>query len=282
VKTLVEMSAYPDTYTGLLPPWPSAPHIAWGYGKLNVSKAVEEAMKLPFILDITQSPASPEYDDIVTVTLNISSADYVIFDWTCNNWTSLIHRNMTFSSGLYSISIPAQQYGIQVEYRIFPIKLASIGNPIRTGTYTVDDTVAPTFGAIASNGTERVTPDTYVEVVASVSDAFNASGMGQVAIEFTVDNWTSVNLVPMSFNGSHYVGYVPPAPAPPDLDLEYRVAAYDLAGNRAQSSEYTYTVTTNTATGFTFPPLDTTTLIMIGAAAVVVILLLVCIARRRK
>jgi subtilisin family serine protease len=279
VKYLIEATAYPDTYTGLLAPWPSPASIAWGYGKLNVSQALVEAAKLPIIWDVSESPSSPNYDDAVTITANISTANFVLIDFTFDDWLNTTIRNMTLSGGLYTFSMPAQRYGIEVEYRIFPVKPTAIGNPMHQGSYIIDDTIAPTFEAITNNGTSIVSPDTYVEVVAVVSDAVNASGMGQVVIEFTVDNWVSVNPVPMAFNGSHYVGYVPPGPAPPDLELKYRLAAYDLAGNRAQSSEYSYTISTNTATGF---PLDTTTLIIIGAAAVVVILLLVCILKRKK
>ncbi|MBA7578475.1 hypothetical protein ES708_20340 [subsurface metagenome] len=49
VKDLIEASAYTDAFTPVITPYPAPANPIWGYGKLNISKAVEEAMKLPII-----------------------------------------------------------------------------------------------------------------------------------------------------------------------------------------------------------------------------------------
>ena len=82
VKDIIESTAYTDTWTPAISPPPSPAHPAWGYGKLNVSKAIEATMNIPVIWDIQQNPTSPDYNETVTVTANISNADFVMFDWT--------------------------------------------------------------------------------------------------------------------------------------------------------------------------------------------------------
>ncbi|MFW9847534.1 MAG: S8 family serine peptidase [Candidatus Thorarchaeota archaeon] len=310
VKDLIGASAYTDAYTPAISPPPGPAHPAWGYGKLNVSKAVEEAMKLPLIWNTQQSPTAPQYYETVTVTTNISNADFVSFEWTFDYWNNITTTNMTLSSGLYTTTIPAHAYGVTIDYRIMPVNTSAIGGPLTRGSYQVADTIAPVINSFTHNATSQVIDPSYIEVVVGASEPTNASGVANAVIEFSSDNFVTINTASMTFNGSHWVGYVPPNPPP--MQVKFRVRVSDLAGNTAISSDFTYdsvfptttttttttstsTTTTGTSTTDTTTSTGTTTgptggitdfiqenlYIIIAVGVVLALILLVIICRRR-
>ncbi|MBN2229981.1 MAG: S8 family serine peptidase [Candidatus Thorarchaeota archaeon] len=261
VKDIIEGTAYNDAFTGSIPPPPGVASTAWGYGKLNISKAIEETREIPVIWETTEAPMPPEYNETFVVTANITNADFVIFDWTHDDWSSLTHTNMTLSSGIYSASIPSHAYSTNIKYRIMPVNISAKGNPIVGGEYIVTDTIAPTIISFWNNATATVIDPTFVDVAIQASEPTNASGIWGVDIEFSVDNWINTNLIAMTFNGTHWIGTITPIPAP--LTVKFRVAVYDYAMNRAVTSEVAYTVnpasTTTTTTTTTTSTTDTST-----------------------
>ncbi|TFH03544.1 MAG: hypothetical protein E4H14_16575, partial [Candidatus Thorarchaeota archaeon] len=248
-KDIIEASAYKDTYTGALPSYPAIGSPMWGYGKLNVCAAIEKTSYIPYVHEVSLDPESPEYSDIVSVTLNITNANTVTFDWSYNNWTTGHYSTLTMSGGLYNTTIPAHQYSQQIWYRIDPVNSSAISNPTIFGTYVVGDTVAPTISSFVHNATSAATDSTSVEVIIQATEATNASGIFAVVIEFTVNNWVIVNYIPMTSNGTHYIGYIFPHPVP--LQVQFRVVVYDNAGNAATTSQYTYAVVSTTTTATT-------------------------------
>jgi len=257
VKDLIESTAYTDANTPAITPWPAPANPIWGYGKLNISMAVEATMNLPIIWDSQHSPSSPEYVDSVTVSANVSNADDVKFQWTNCSGAAWEVFNMTLSSGLYTASIPLHKYGFQIDYKIIPMNNSAVGGPVDGGNYQVSDSVDPIISTFVHNATATVVDPTYVEVIVSVSEPVNASGIWAVDIEFTADNWANTNYVTMVSNGTHYIGMVPPSPHP--LQVKFRVVAYDYAGNTATSAEVTYDVIAPTTTTTTGTTTDTTT-----------------------
>lgn len=306
IKNIIETSAYTDGFTGSISPPPATANPTWGFGKLNVSEALEEARKLPIIWNTQLTPTAPEYADVVTVTANVTSADFVKFQWTNCSGAAWRVFNMTLSSGLYTATIPIHKYGFQIDYQIMPINNSAIGGPVKGGSYQIADTVDPSIYTFVHNATATVVDPTFVEVIVSVGEPVNASGIWAVDLEFTLDNWGITNYITMVSNGTHYIGIISPAPAP--FQVKFRVVAYDYAGNTATSSEVVYdivAVTTTTTTTSTTTETTTTTgtstvttttgltgiqlpefiqenlYLIIAVGAVIAILVIIVICRRR-
>jgi subtilisin family serine protease len=317
IKDIVEKTAWTDGYTPSPNPYPGDGHLLWGYGKLNISQAIIEATTIPNIVESSQNPGNPEYTDTVVLASNVSCADFVVLHWSHNNWSTIHVLNMTHSGNnwsaaimpdltitgaSYTASIPAHQYNQSIWYEIIPINGSSIGQPTLAGFYQVDDSVNPVIHSVDSNATATVLSSQYVEVKANVSEAFNASGISNIAIEFTTDNWVSSNVIPMTLSGGLYVGVI--APNPGGLVVKYRVNVMDAAGNQVQSSELSYstedatttTTTTDTSTTTTTDttPTDTTSptsrildflrenMVLVAVVGVALVILILCFIARRR
>lgn len=291
-KDLIEASAYQDGYTPPLVSYPAfdGTTSVWGYGKLNVCAAIEEVSYIPVIEELTMTPEHPEYDDTVTVNVKVSNVNAVFFDWSTDDFNHSHVTVLSLSGGYYSGTIPGFKYGQQVWYRINPINTSAIINPTIEDTYTVDDTIAPVISSFTHNATEYALDPSWIDVAVDVSEPMNASGLWSVVIHFTVDNWASTNYVPMTFNGTHYVGTILPNPYP--LVVQFKVVVYDNALNSVSTAEITYTVvtviptitttgTTNGTTGIT-DWLQDNLIVVAAAGAVVFLLLIVIVSRRRK
>lgn len=277
-KDIIEVSAYQDGFTGPLPIYPTPGSSIWGYGKLNVCAAIEHVRDLPYVHELTVSPANPEYADTVTITLNISSVDYVNFDWSIDNWTTGHFTALILSGGLYTATIPAQRYGVQVDYRIMPVNTSAVANPVIQRSYVVGDTVTPVIDSYVHNATAYALDSTSVLVAVQASEPVNASGIAVAVLQFTFDNWANMNQIPMTNNGTHFVGQVPPAPVP--MEVKFRVVVYDNAGNSATTSEFTYNVVTSLPNGTNW--LQENLYLVIGTVAVVALVVIVVAYRKRK
>ncbi len=316
MKDIIEASAYQDIYTGNLARYPAIQNsTVWGYGKLNACAAVEEVMQYPVINDLLHSPSSPEYNDTVTVTANVSNADYVGIHWTTNNWTTGYDANMTFTNGLYVFDIPEYPYGTRVDYKITPVNTSALMNPEQSSWYTVGDMTPPIIDLFAHNASSSVFDNTSVHVSVLVSEPPGSSGIDSVVLEVSVDNWVTLTTTVMVSNGTHYEGTIQPHTYP--ATVTFRVAVNDSAGNSKASSEVTYTIeesgstttTTTSTTTTTTTTTDTSTtttsdtdttgpgsttptigitdwirenmLVMLGAAFAVFIIVLIMVVRRR-
>jgi hypothetical protein len=290
-KSIIEASAYTDGYTGSLTPYPGTANNAWGYGKLNVSRAVLEARNVPLIHDIDQNPQSPQYFDSVTVSANISNCDYVAFSWTDDNWGSQTLVNMTLSGGIYSTSLPVRSYGYDIHYLIMSVNTSAISSLNLPFSYAVDDRIVPVLSSILSNATASIYDGEYVMVQVNASEPLNASGLVSVHLEVTFDNWIHTNIFSMTNSSGQFTGFIMPAPV--GLIVKYHVRAIDFAGNAAVSADSSYTVQPPTSGVTTTGPgaLPTTTtgvipyilsnpFLIIGGA--IIFVLIVCIIMRHR
>ncbi|MDH4213512.1 MAG: S8 family serine peptidase [Candidatus Thorarchaeota archaeon] len=278
-KYIIEASAYTDAYTGAISPFPAIGNNAWGYGKLNVSRAILETKKIPIIHEINQNPVSPQYIDAVTVTANISNADYISFQWTDDDWQSLTLVNMTLSGGIYSTTVAAHSYGTQIDYVIISTNNSAIASLNLGFSYLVDDRISPIISLVEHNATAAVYEGSYVIVTATASEPPNASGLASVIIEFSLDNWASVNTMFTTYLSGVHTGFIPPAPV--DMTVKYRVKATDFAGNIAVSAEGSYTVQApaSEATDIIAFLIDNLPIVI---GSVIVLLLIVYILMRRR
>ncbi|TFF94645.1 hypothetical protein EU546_04645, partial [Candidatus Thorarchaeota archaeon] len=287
VKDLIEASAYNDVYTGALPVYPALGTANWGYGKLNACAALEEVSKLPVVHEVTVDPQTPEYTDIVTISMNVTGAGSVHFDWSFNNWSSGHPSTLNLSAGLYSATIPAHGYGVRIDYIFWPVNPSAVVNPNVPGSYVVDDTVGPSIDSFYHNATAYAVDPTWVEVAVQATEPVNASGIAGADIEFSVDNWASTNYVALSWNGTHFTGHVPPSPAP--LTMKFRVVVHDYAMNSASTAEVSYnivtalpTTTTSTTGGTTSGNWLQDNLYLIAAGAAVLVLIIIVMACRKR
>lgn len=277
VKNIIEATAYPDAYTGAITPYPGfdAWTSVWGYGKLNVCAAVEQVAYIPVIQEVSLTPENPEYDDAVSVSMKIINANSVFFDWSVDDFNHSHVSLLSLSSGYYTASIPTFGYGQKVWYRINPINSSAIANPTIEETYIVGDTVAPIISSFMHNATAQIYDTTFISVSVEVSDAVNASGMFSVVLEYTVDDWGTTNYLPMTPNGTHYNGIIPPNPV--QLEVKFQVVAYDNAMNSATTTEVTSTVVEPGIGGL----IGDNLYLIIGIAGVIFVLLIIVIIRRR-
>jgi hypothetical protein len=248
----------------------------WGYGKLNVCAAVEEVWNLPVVQELSVSPENPEYDETVTLSMKVINVNQVFFDWSIDNFNTSHVTLLSLSGGYYTETIPAFPYGQQVWYRFMPINTSAITNPVIQGTYTVDDTVAPVISSFIHNATTYVLDPSYIDVAVEVSEAVNASGIFSVVLEFTVDDWASTNYIPLTFDGTNYVGVIAPNPAP--MQVKFRVVAYDNAMNSAVTDEVTYNVVTELPGSW----ISDNLLLIAGVAVAVIVLFVILVMIRRR
>lgn len=286
-KDLIEASTYTDAYTGALPVYPAPASVAWGYGKLNACAALEEVAKLPYVHDLVVTPENPEYADMVTLSMNVTGATSVHFDWSSNNWTTGHPSILTLSGGLYTTTIPAHKYADRIDYLFWPVNPGAVINPNVLQSYVVGDTVAPTIDSFHHNATSTAVDPTWVEVAVQASEPLNASGVSSAALEFSLDNWVSTNYIALVWNGTHFAGHVPPAPAP--MTMKFRIVVYDYAMNSASTADVSYDIVTAYPTTTTGTTSGTTTgnwlqdnmhLVIAAGAAVLVLIVVAC--RRRK
>ncbi|MBN2228738.1 MAG: S8 family serine peptidase [Candidatus Thorarchaeota archaeon] len=285
-KFIIEASAYTDGYTGILTPWPGAANTNWGFGKLNISRAIEETRKLPRINDIDRTPDSPQYSDSVSITANITNTDFVEIWWTNSSWSSQSQLNMTLSGGIYSSTIPTHSFGTDIDYIIKARNASAITSLDFSYSYVVDDRVIPILTGVTNNMTTIVYDNMFVEVNASVSEPSGASGLASVVLEVSFDNWVTVNTITMTGSAGQYTGTISPVPV--GLTARFHVKATDNAGNVAQSSDYffvtqgqsTTTTTTTTSRGLVDLILDNLT-VVIGATVGLLLILMILLRRRR-
>ncbi|MHA1930610.1 MAG: S8 family serine peptidase [Candidatus Thorarchaeota archaeon] len=259
VKDIIESTAWTDLITGPLVPPPSPSNIIWGYGKLNVSAAIELTKEIPIMYEVSTNPSLPEYSGSVIVTVNVSIADHVDMLWTNDGGATASLVSMTYSGsgGVYTTTIPNHQYGLLIEYNVTPVNTASIYDPTFCYSYSVDDFTDPLIGSVTSNVTTTVDGSvySYVQVNATVSEETNSSGIDDVYLWTTTDDWDTYIGYQMILVGGVYVAESPVGFG----DMKYHIVAYDNAGNMAVSSDVSYTVTGVDPTGTDTTGTDTST-----------------------
>jgi PKD repeat protein len=144
---------------------------------------------------------------------------------------------MNIINGLYVAEIPPQPYNSAVNYKIYAYDWASNLAISKTYSYVVIDPYPPIISYVdrvpaSPNYNENVT------VFANVTEPPEASGVKNVTLWYKTDSeeWQPVAMTLDKL----YTGIIPAFPY--GTVVQYRVRAFDYAGNLATSGVYSYTV----------------------------------------
>lgn len=101
----------------------------------------------PVISYIERVPASPDYNESVSVFVNVTEPSFasgvkeVIL--TYNNGTAWMNVTMSFEDGLYVATIPELPYGTVVQYTVYAFDVAGNWAVMDVYSYTVEDPFMP-------------------------------------------------------------------------------------------------------------------------------------------
>jgi hypothetical protein len=194
----------------------------------------------PTIHTVTQSVLSPNYDDDVTVTANVTDNVEVANVTLSYKLSSQWHNTtMALAGGLYNAVIPAQPYNTTVEYRICANDTSGNWVASDTFTYSVTDTVAPAVSSARIPDQPR--SNQTVKITANATEPADASDVQSVWFTYRV-NGGNESLVNMTYSQTSGIweGILPGQPA--HAVVEYQCSAQDNAGNRNVTAIYGYTV----------------------------------------
>jgi hypothetical protein len=194
------------------------------------------------IQNVSRNPDKPSYDQNVNITatrLEDVQIDEVILNFTCNSaWNTI---NMTKLDNKWNATIPPQEYGILVRYKIRARTVYGDWVVSANFSYTVTDKVPPEIHDVKRTPAEAPYPNQTVTITANVSEPKKASRVDRVHLHHRVDNsseW-SANMTYDATSG-RWNATIPRYPA--GANVTYRVQAFDIAGNNNYSRWYWYIV----------------------------------------
>jgi subtilisin family serine protease len=249
-KQIIESAAYNDTNVG------SAPNTRWGYGKLNVCAAVEEAQRLPIVKSVSVEPATPMYYQGMNVSARVSHADSVDIVYSNDTWSSNVTLTVNHVGGWYNATVPMHPYLTQVDVKVIATNSSGMASIVIARSCTVGDDLPPTILNVHRNVTTVYATD-VVEVRANVSEPALASGIASVLLEYSTDNWSTYNLLTMNPDSGLRVAVLPVFGA--GTNVSYRVWSVDSASNSIYSSSDWYVVQASTTTTTTTTTTTSTT-----------------------
>jgi hypothetical protein len=231
----------------------------------------------PEIMDVTQTPEDPEYNDTVTVVATVVdygsgvkfvkiAGRYRLAGGDFSNW---IHQNMTYQgSNQYNFSLPTNPYNTEVEYYIWCRDYANQNATSAVNyTYTTDDSYSPEFVDFRREPNQPNRNESVI-IGCTVNDP---SGIHEVILTYSIDNGSTWIDFDMTRSGLHWVGEIPGQEG--SANVSYRIRAQDNAGNWGVSQILAYSV----------PPVPNTTQpILIGLASLVVIIILIRVMKVRS
>ncbi|MHA2024783.1 MAG: S8 family serine peptidase [Candidatus Thorarchaeota archaeon] len=239
IGDIIRSTARQDGFTG------SVPNSIWGYGKLNVSAAVIDALDVtpPVIHSVWRDIQYVEYDDTVTIVANVSEGSYpidVFLRVGINDSERLEYRMMTLDiNGNYTYSLGTFTYESEVYYSIYVND--TVGSLIESTaiSFLINDFTAPSFSNLGINPQPAGIGAT-VSLTIEVFEQVNASGLAGVFFNYTLDSWFSQVSVEMIDVGSFYSGNIPGQSY--NTTVGYVYYAVDNAGNLDSTSMFNYSI----------------------------------------
>lgn len=199
----------------------------------------------PSVSDVRRTPKDPGYDETVNLTAKVtepvsaSGVKTVILGYYFDG-SEWINVTMTSGSDWYNATIPEMPYGTLVQYMVYAFDNAGNFRMTDVQSYVVTDRTAPEIGIInwspeEPNATEEVNVDV------SVSEPAYASGVKNVTLWFSADGgeWTFAE---MTLKDGNWAVNIPGFSD--GVNVEFKVEAYDNAGNAATTDVESYVVKT--------------------------------------
>jgi len=217
----------------------------------------------PVIAEVWIEPETPAYNETVSVMANVtdegSGVKTVILSYSMSmiEWVNV---TMDLVEELYVGQIPAFPYDTTVYYKVYAYDEAE--NPATAGpyTYTVIDPYPPVIG-VPTLDPEEPFADEDVEVIVSVSEPVDASGIKNVTLWYRIDSdWQSIEMTATTL--LDWMATISGQSA--GVNVTFYIESYDNAGNSEKTSTYGYTVKTpppglHPVAKFTYSPLTTPT-----------------------
>jgi len=202
----------------------------------------------PRILGVNHFPVSPNYDENVTVSANVTdpNLDTVLLSYTFNStWHNI---SMIETSDSFRAPIVAQPYNTTVQYRIYANDTEGNWTKSAIYSYVVNDYVAPDIDAEWNpTNPPPLTPSSVprqgeeVAVTASMLEPIGASRVIEAELRYRVNGWAWRNTT-MQYNetNSLWTNIIPGHAG--NSTIEFYITAQDEAGNTGTSTIYIYQV----------------------------------------
>jgi hypothetical protein len=205
----------------------------------NIQLEVTAEVEPPQIASVLRLPENPAYNDSVTVLALVTDVGSGVRGVVLSYFNGTVWANatMTLKEGLYSASIPAFAYSTVVKYRVDALDWAGNRATSDLDSYTVSDPYAPVIGDPSWTPEE---PDANVDITvnAIVAEPTGSSGVRNVTLLFknkTLD-WTAV---PMTLANEAWTAKLSNQQ---DTLIDFKITAYDNAGNLAETKLYQFQV----------------------------------------
>jgi parallel beta-helix repeat protein len=212
-----------------------------GGGNIDNYPLVSPVNPEPFIYNVQITPASPNYDEDVTVSaIIIGDKDvdqaYVSYRWGQTSYD----LPMTRFGDYFTATLPAHPYGVTVEFEIFANDTEGMWAVSEFYSYTVIDNVNPQIDVL-QNPTQAHAGEP-VKISAQIIEPVGASGVkAPVFFSYRANGepWWNTTMIFNEITGF----YERTVPAQPEgTTVEYFIKAIDEAGNVNITTVYSYTV----------------------------------------
>ncbi|MBX5328166.1 MAG: Ig-like domain repeat protein [Candidatus Bathyarchaeota archaeon] len=194
----------------------------------------------PVIHGVFYYPETPEYDDYVGVVAYVTDSKSGVANVTLNYSTDLgenLNLTMNKTDGFYTAEIPPQPYNVNVTFLVYAWDKAGNGAISPTYSYRVGDFHPPAITYIERVPAEPNFNETVLVSVNATEPQF-ASGVKEVILAY--NNGTGWMNTTMSVQGGLYAATIPEFPY--GTFVQYRVYAFDNAGNWMAMDVYSYSI----------------------------------------
>ncbi|MBS3795499.1 MAG: S8 family serine peptidase [Candidatus Thorarchaeota archaeon] len=211
----------------------------------------------PNMVNPWRNATSPGANHDVAVSIDIlepagaAGVDTVLLNYSKNDWSNFTVLTMQRTQDTYSAVIPGQPLDTSVEYFFWANDTE--GNTNYTSIYNYT-TISPESNPPTIDTPDRtpVTPNSQENVTVTVIVSDDTEVDTVILSYYDGENWHNST---MTKEDSTYIGVIPELPA--GTEVIYRIYASDILGNWEVSSDYSYTVESETTT--TTSPTGTTT-----------------------
>ena len=194
------------------------------------------------IVNVSQNPQVPNYDEPVVVMSQVKKGNYEIdsvvlrYQIDLGSWNNV---TMNLDNTDYVANISAQQYGTLVNYKVYATDTFGNTDVSSIYSYTVADFIAPVISDVIQVP-RAPNPGISVTVSAKITEPSGASGIKNATLWFYSNNlWSPIN---MTFQTGLWKATIPGQASGSIIQLYLK--AFDNAGNSAKTSTLSYTVNT--------------------------------------
>ncbi|HER54653.1 MAG TPA: hypothetical protein ENO13_02000, partial [Candidatus Bathyarchaeota archaeon] len=192
------------------------------------------------IISVSRALETPNYDESVVIISQVKMGSYdidsVVLSYQVESsiWTNV---TMNLDNTDYVGTIPAQQYGKTVIYKVYASDVIGGTDVSAEYSYVVGDFVAPIIIDV-DQIPFAVDADQLVKIIANVTEPTYASGVKKVTLWYKINDGWAVN--GMGLDDGLWAAIIPGQKQ--GNPVQYYVEAFDKSGNSAETSIFSYIV----------------------------------------